>query len=208
MQKIYFQNKPLFITPNQNEVADYLHLPTTIFIDELNEHAVRTMADQLYNETYDRGVFLYHNEQDVISMFRKVLHPIIAAGGLVVTPEKKLLLIFRNNKWDLPKGKLDEGEDLKTCAEREIKEETGLKAVEVGQKISVAYHAYYEKGQHILKETHWYMMSAVEQQLEPQTDEGIAECRWATIDEAEQLTDNSYGIIKEVISIGKKQIAD
>ena len=51
---------------------------------------------------------------------------IIAAGGLVFNDKNELLMIFRRGKWDLPKGKLDEGEDIEDCAVREVKEETGL----------------------------------------------------------------------------------
>ena len=32
-----------------------------------------------------------------------------AAGGLVYNSKNQLLMIFRNGKWDLPKGKLEVG---------------------------------------------------------------------------------------------------
>ena len=37
-----------------------------------------------------------------------------AAGGLVRKKEKSLM-IYRTKKWDLPKGKLDEGETIEEC---------------------------------------------------------------------------------------------
>ena len=46
-----------------------------------------------------------------------------AAGGLVYNIENQLLMIFRNNKWDLPKGKLEVGENIQECAIREVEEE-------------------------------------------------------------------------------------
>ena len=51
---------------------------------------------------------------------------LITAGGLVINNNSKVLLIYRKNKWDLPKGKLDEGENLEEAAIREVVEETGL----------------------------------------------------------------------------------
>ena len=52
---------------------------------------------------------------------------IIAAGGLVFNEDGDLLMIFRRGRWDLPKGKLDDGEQIEDCAVREVKEETGLR---------------------------------------------------------------------------------
>ena len=51
---------------------------------------------------------------------------LITAGGLVINKDSKVLFIYRKNKWDLPKGKLDEGENLEEAAIREVVEETGL----------------------------------------------------------------------------------
>ena len=54
-----------------------------------------------------------------------------AAGGLLIRSGKEfdateMLLIFRNSVWDLPKGKLEEGESVPECAVREVSEEIGL----------------------------------------------------------------------------------
>lgn len=54
-----------------------------------------------------------------------------AAGGVVgrwVDDEVEVLLAHRPNHqdWTFPKGKLDEGETLRCCALREVREETGL----------------------------------------------------------------------------------
>jgi 8-oxo-dGTP pyrophosphatase MutT (NUDIX family) len=49
-----------------------------------------------------------------------------AGGGIVVNEQNEVLLIYRRGKWDLPKGKLDDGETIEECALREVKEETGL----------------------------------------------------------------------------------
>ena len=38
----------------------------------------------------------------------------------------EFLIIKRNGVWDLPKGKLEKGEDFETAALREVEEETGL----------------------------------------------------------------------------------
>ena len=107
---------------------------------------------------------------------------IIAAGGLITNEAGQLLLIFRRGFWDLPKGKLDEGETIEECALREVAEETGLKDVQLGEKIGVTYHEYYDKWmkKDVEKQTHWYAMKASEgQRLIPQTEEDIEEIIWA-----------------------------
>jgi 8-oxo-dGTP pyrophosphatase MutT (NUDIX family) len=60
---------------------------------------------------------------------------IVAAGGLVFNENKELLMIYRRSKWDLPKGKLDEGETIEECAIREVEEETGVQQIILGKLI-------------------------------------------------------------------------
>ncbi len=49
-----------------------------------------------------------------------------AAGGFVSAPDGRMLLILRNGRWDLPKGKVEPGETLLQAALREVQEETGI----------------------------------------------------------------------------------
>ena len=48
------------------------------------------------------------------------------SGGIVIKNDK-ILFIRKNNRWDLPKGKLEEGVNSRDTAIVEISEETGLK---------------------------------------------------------------------------------
>ena len=67
---------------------------------------------------------------------------IIADGGLVFNEKKQLLMIFRREKWDLPKGKLDKGEKIEDCALREVEEETGLKELKL-KNFAVHFRPHY-----------------------------------------------------------------
>lgn len=123
-----------------------------------------------------------------------------AAGGLVFNEQEQALFIFRRGKWDLPKGKLDEGESLEECAVREVEEETGLKGVVLKNFLLTTYHTYRENGKQLLKESHWYRMEVTgKQELKPQTEEDITEIRWAKQDEWTELQKNSYPLIKKVL---------
>src|SRR5690606_36319773 len=82
-----------------------------------------------------------------------------AAGGVVSNPDGGVLMIYRRGKWDLPKGKRDDGETVEDCAMREVMEETGLPELQLGDKICETYHVYEQGGTELLKTTHWYRMN-------------------------------------------------
>ncbi len=205
LTKVYFNNKPLYLTDQiTKDLDNLLHRPDTIFIDELTSHAVRTIIYEMDQPEIYRGIFLYSDTQKALDAFKSEMNLVQAAGGFICTPENKILLIFRRGKWDLPKGKLDEGEDLETCAIREIREETGLNKFHVERKLCITYHTYYERGKHILKETHWYFMNADgDQKLMPQHEEDIEKCEWADYGNISYYLENTHASIADVIKEGK-----
>ena len=206
MQKtIYFHNKPLFLTDElTKDVKEYLHHEETVFIDEFNSHTVKAMIYEMEQPQILRGVFLYADVEALLNSFKKKLSLVLAAGGFVYTDDKHLLLIFRRGKWDLPKGKLDKGEDLATCAQREVKEETGLNNIGLEAPLCITYHTYHQYGEHILKESHWYMMKSAKDAFIPQTDEDIEKCEWVPLDALASYMDNTHASILEVVNAGVK----
>ncbi len=131
-----------------------------------------------------------------------MLKKIIAAGGLVTNEKNELLMIFRRGFWDLPKGKLDEGETIETCAVREVQEETGIVDLESGNLIGITYHEYFDKylQKDIIKETHWFAMKVKEEpKLIPQKEEGIEEIKWVNKNELEKYLQESYPNIREIV---------
>lgn len=125
---------------------------------------------------------------------------IIAGGGIVKNEEDKILFQYRRGKWDLPKGKLDEGETIEQCAVREVEEETGLQNIQLGKLIGVTHHYYKENGKEIEKETHWfYMQVSGDQKLTPQLEEDILELRWVAKGEVEDYLANTFTNIVEIL---------
>ena len=114
---------------------------------------------------------------------------IIAGGGVVVNEKNQVLFIYRRKKWDLPKGKLDPGEDIKACAIREVMEETGIRNLTIGKLIIVTTHSYEEKGLNMQKETHWFEMKAStidNSILTPQLEEEIEKIEWVSLENLEE----------------------
>ena len=64
---------------------------------------------------------------------------IFASGGVVFNNEK-LLMIYRNSLWDLPKGKMELNESELECALREVEEECGIDNLRVIKFLKYTYH--------------------------------------------------------------------
>ena len=125
---------------------------------------------------------------------------IFASGGVVFNNEK-LLMIYRNGFWDLPKGKIEPIESESECAVREVKEECGIDILRVIKFLKYTYHTYIENNQPILKKTSWYLMSSnSKNKLTPQISEGISKVMWVKKREISSKLDNSFENIKDLIN--------
>ena len=108
--------------------------------------------------------------------------PVAAAGGYVgcaLPTGVALLLIHRRGVWDLPKGHQDPGEDLETCALREVKEEVGIDALHLRRSLGTTQHGYPYGDVYAVKTTHWYLMQTPERSFSPEREEGIRRVAWA-----------------------------
>lgn len=208
MVKIFVQNKPLFLVDKTNsETEEYLHRQTTMFIDELNTPAIKTMLHELEQPSFYAGVLMHSDVNESLGAFKSHLTLIVAAGGFVRTKNNELLLIFRKGKWDLPKGKLDEGESLESCALREIEEETGARSLKIEKPLHVTYHTYHEGEKHILKESHWFLIYTDKTTpLKPQTEEDIEKCEWVTVDKLAAYMGNMHASVIDVIHKALEQM--
>jgi 8-oxo-(d)GTP phosphatase len=133
----------------------------------------------------------------VKNYLKKKFTVVKAAGGLILKKEKALM-IFRMKKWDLPKGKKDNGENYRKTAQREVKEECAITA-KVGKKICTTWHTYTMNKHSMLKKTRWYLMDLLDDsKMRPETSEDIEELRWMTRKEIYHALENSYKSIRFV----------
>jgi 8-oxo-dGTP pyrophosphatase MutT (NUDIX family) len=198
--KIHFNDKPLYLTDSINEeIEPFIHHDDTVFMDELSAPGINSIIHEMKMQKVHAGVYFHEELTKLKKAFWKKFVIIQAAGGLVYNDQDQLLIMKRKGRWDLPKGKLDEGESLESCAVREVQEETGLKKVTLKDFLTTTYHTYDESGKHILKESHWYKMHAPgDQSLHPQTDEQITEVKWVYPDAIPPLLKETFSSIVDV----------
>lgn len=136
---------------------------------------------------------------------------IIAAGGLVTNPNGQILWIFRRGFWDLPKGKLEEGETIQTCAIREVQEETGLKNIQLHDLLKFTHHTYFDThiNQEVNKRTYWFHMTILDEQKgTPQIEEDIELMEWHSLSSSKKCLMQTYPNILEVIETYRLKIKD
>jgi 8-oxo-dGTP pyrophosphatase MutT (NUDIX family) len=199
--KVYFNEKTLYLTDGSDEeITAIRQQDNVVFQDEFSPEAVELMLHELRRPAVRAAIFQHADLDALRQAFWQHFTLVKAGGGLVLNENDEILMIFRRGRWDLPKGKLDEGESIEECAVREVKEETGLVDVRLKNPLLITYHVYRENDETILKESHWYRMKASgDTELIPQTEEQITDIRWASLEEAIELANNSFPSIKDVL---------
>ncbi|MBQ5396739.1 MAG: NUDIX domain-containing protein [Alistipes sp.] len=151
-------------------------------------------------ENYNSVVVLSPEPQVAFETFAEQMEWVEAAGGVVENEQGEVVMIRRNERWDLPKGHRELGESFAECAAREAEEETGVKVSEVGELLATTLHAYNIYGHWELKHTAWYAMCGNSSELLPQREEGIVQALWVARDEITERIKNSFPTIKEVFA--------
>jgi 8-oxo-dGTP pyrophosphatase MutT (NUDIX family) len=198
MYKVFVNDSPIILTSSLENANNF---PTYLFTDIIFEDVLKKLDKKSI-----KGINLISKnlEKDWTS-FLKNLRVVPAAGGLVLNGKKQTLFIYRNNVWDLPKGRIEKGESIKTAAIREVEEECGIFNITIKQKLTTTYHIYFQNGIK-LKETHWFLMhSNYSKPLKPQLEEGITEVVFKNEIEVLEALKNTYANIKIVYDTFKEQ---
>ena len=199
--KIYFEEKPVYLCDEINkELNEILHHPDAVFIDEISGPAIKSLLHEIKKEEFHAGVLWYSDLEKLKKAFFKNFQLIEAAGGIVQNDKKEILFIYRLGKWDLPKGKVEKGEDFEQCAAREVEEETGVTGLTLKNKTGETYHTYNAFGKHYLKISHWYYITCHNAQtLVPQTEENITAIKWVKTKDIKEPLANTYASIKDIL---------
>ena len=190
MYKVFVNDKPLFLTNTIAKETDFqLFLLESIDIEQLIIKIFQNKVQKAY---------LYHPDEKIILKMMKEKIPVCkAGGGLVYNKEGHVLFIFRNGKWDLPKGGMEKNEKIAATAIREVEEETGVSDLSISCDLQKTYHVFKRNGKYKLKITQWYeMQSTFEGPTIPQTKEGIEKAVWLNPEQIKEALNNSYENIK------------
>ena len=190
MYKVFFNQKPLILT---NEIQNFSENEPLLFI----KYTSVAQIIKALKSSKNRKVFLYHKDIDKLwKSFKKKFPIVLAAGGLVERTDNKLLFIFRNNKWDLPKGGVEKKELIIEAAQREVVEETGVSDLIVQKQLSETFHIFKKGKEFRLKETHWFnMKSDYDGEFNPESSEGITKVVWKTKKKVKKIK-NTFPNIK------------
>ncbi len=199
MYEVFINNKPLVIV--RSGMSDryregWKRIETTT--DAINP---AELTGWLQAEPSIQGITVFcPSPAGMMKHFFRDYKLIKAAGGLVHNPEGKILFIYRNDKWDLPKGKLEKGEQPDHAALREVEEETHVSGLTILRKLKTTYHTYTLEDRPVLKKTYWFEMNCRKGAFtKPQREEGIEEVKWMSRQEIHEALKNTYSLIADLV---------
>lgn len=193
MYRIFVNDKPIILTTEvspEHNFKNYLMSSVNIgkVIKELNSTSLEEVR------------IIGKKQETLIKKFLKKLPNVIAGGGKVINDNGEVLFIYRNDKWDLPKGKTEGKETIEETALREVEEETGVSGLSIVEPMETTYHIFKRNGKHKIKITYWFeMKSNYKGDLSPQENEGITKVVWLNQEEQIKALENSYANIRSLI---------
>lgn len=194
MYKIFVGDKPIILATTFKEKAGRKNY-------RLNRVILSRVIRKLNaSDTINEVRLVHKNEKKLLKKFLKKLPNVIAGGGKVYNEKGKILFIFRNGKWDLPKGKIEKKESIEETAIREVEEETGVTGLEITKPLETTYHIFKRNGRYKIKITYWFeMKTSFDGKLHPQIKEGITKVKWLGKKKTKKALSNSYANVKGLI---------
>jgi 8-oxo-dGTP pyrophosphatase MutT (NUDIX family) len=198
MYKVFINDKPFVLTDRMDFelIGD-----KSLYLTYSDFEEIHFLLELLQNSKHLSSVILYHSDLEMLwADFRAHYREIEAGGGLVLNDAEELILIHRLGKWDLPKGKLEEGETPAQGAFREVREEVGLEDLHLDAHFMNTYHTYEQGGYRILKTTYWYIMKSEQKDLIPEVGEHISQAVWKPLVEIDVDSMDTYANIRVLLN--------
>ncbi|AUS05815.1 NUDIX hydrolase [Pseudotamlana carrageenivorans] len=193
MYKVFVGDKPMILTSiveQETNFKNYL----------LNTVNLVKVIRKLNSGALQEARLIHKNPDKLLKKFLKKLPNVVAGGGKVYNADGDILFIYRNDKWDLPKGKAERNESIEETAIREVTEETGVAGLKITKPLDTTYHIFKRNGRYKIKITHWFeMKTSFTGNLYAQEEEGITKVSWLNHEEAHKALNNSYANIKLLV---------
>lgn len=199
MYKVFIKDKRIVFTNNQQYVDNVeFALMLRFYSTDLTPVLVKLLQK---NKRLNQVVVFVADVETAFNQFKAHFKLIEAAGGVVKNTENQTLFIYRLNYWDLPKGKIENGEEIEEAAIREVEEECAVTNLQIVKPLNDSYHIYHLDEEPILKKTYWFeMQTDFEGKLIPQQEEGIEKVEWFTDEQIKEVAlKNTYASIADFI---------
>ena len=134
------------------------------------------------------------------------------SGGIVFRRNAKnqqleiLLMQDAKNRWTIPKGHVEPGEETGATAEREIREETGLQDMDVISWLGKVDFRYRRGHTLVLMTMHIWLVQALGETDKLDPEDWLNDIKWLPANEA--IDKIAYEDIGKLILIGMKKIRD
>jgi len=200
MYKVFINDKVIYFTNNKEIINSEFNFIKINFFDV---GIIDTCSQLLKKNKKLQKIFIFVEDVEAsFILFKNHFKIIKAAGGWVKNQEDKNLFIYRLDKWDLPKGKIEEGESNHIAAIREVEEECGISGLSITNQLPDTFHIYEMNDEVILKQTYWFkMQSSFDGELIPQTEEDITKVEWLTDEEIKsKVLSNTYASIADLMN--------
>ncbi|MFO7879486.1 MAG: NUDIX hydrolase [Bacteroidota bacterium] len=204
MIKIFYKKR--IISLSKDKLPTESHEGQAVSIANVSD--IKVKINRFTDNSKTKHLNIYGSEPGrILEFIRHSFTEIVAGGGLVQNDIGLFLFIYRQGKWDMPKGKAENNEAPELCALREVSEECYIDIEQLAMKddLGDTFHMYRLKDKLVLKKTHWYTMhyDGDCSKLRPQTEEDIEKCVWVDRETIPQLMKNSYASIEDLLQRAK-----
>ncbi len=146
----------------------------------------RPIIDEVVRETTSGGI-VFRRDKD--------------SGGIQV-----LLIQDAKNRWTIPKGHVEPGEEPKATAEREINEETGLQKMKVYSWLGKVNFRYRRSHTLVLMTMHIYLVEGLGDTNKLHPEDWLNDIKWMPASDA--VDKIAYDDIGKLILIGMKKVRE
>jgi 8-oxo-dGTP pyrophosphatase MutT (NUDIX family) len=198
MYKIFFYERILGIC---SDWAMCSSRPNAIIYKVIKNSEIKNIITQFQANRGMIELWLFtENPEEVMNEVASLFTLVEAGGGLVRNARGELLLIFRHDHWDLPKGKQEPGETMAETALREVEEECGIGELTLFNLLAHSYHIYKDADVFLLKKTHWFSMQyGGHAPVVVQEAEGIKQAQWVAESRLQEYFPKMFSSIADLL---------